>query len=241
VAGGLFACRERLSFPSLSFAEVVVRGCSRVHPTEVIKWATLQSRANALWVNLTELQKKIETHPWVKQATLRRQWRGRLEVSVQEHEPAALLLLDTFYLVDRKGNVFAKPQADYKDLPVITGLGRMPPVSQSAPSGRLIRQALLLLKTIQEEGVPAISRVSEVHVNENFGLTVIPAEEPVEIKFGFAPFRKKLSLLNRVERDLIDQRVDATWIDLRFDDRVYVLPRARGKPTQIGKEVMHYG
>ncbi len=228
-SGGLLLGRQELRLLLPSFSNVLVAGCFRTTPSEVVDWMKVGPQANALWASVKELRAQIEKHPWVQRATVRRRWPRRLEISVTEHKPAALLWLDAFYLIDWEGNVFTKvEQADYHDLPVITGLAKESVLSNSPASGTLARQALLLLNTIDNHGLLSLSQVSELHTDSDFGLTVMLTNDAIQIKFGFAPFGKKVDRLVAVREDLGKKKIDCEWIDLRFDERVYVLPKREG-------------
>jgi cell division protein FtsQ len=74
-------------------------------------------RGTFFTLNLNESQRAFSGVPWVRSASLRRQWPDRLEVTIVEHR--ALARWNETDLVDTEGEVF---RADYDDeLPAFTG------------------------------------------------------------------------------------------------------------------------
>ena len=78
---------------------------------------------NILAVDVDAMRSKIEADPWVASATVQRELPDTLHVTVQEHEPVAVLLAGYFYLLNREGEPFKRIETGERgELPVITGV-----------------------------------------------------------------------------------------------------------------------
>ncbi len=80
-------------------------------------------RGNFFSVDLDSLRQTIEALPWVRHAEVRRQWPGRLEVSVEEHMPVAFWGQASGQLVNSYGEVFAAAMSrpPPRRMPVLAG------------------------------------------------------------------------------------------------------------------------
>ncbi|OCG23936.1 hypothetical protein A9G11_04725 [Gilliamella sp. wkB108] len=57
--------------------------------------------------DVDDIQQEVMRFPWVKQASVRKQWPDRLIIYVQEYKPA--FYWNDLFLLDKKGNVFSVP------------------------------------------------------------------------------------------------------------------------------------
>jgi len=151
VALGLGAAR----LPLFPLKEVVfVQELKEVQRGEVERALSGLVRGNFFSVNLEALRGALEKLPWVRKAEVRRAWPSRLEVRVEEHQPAARWAEGSGQLVNSYGEVFAaslaQPRAEA--LPQLSGpFGTAPDVlrrfddfaRQLHSTGRQPRQLVL--------------------------------------------------------------------------------------------------
>lgn len=78
-------------------------------------------RGNFFSINLEALRQSIEKLPWVRQAEVRRQWPAGVEISIEEHRPAARWGEGTAQLVNTYGELFAAPMSHEIHLPLLAG------------------------------------------------------------------------------------------------------------------------
>lgn len=141
-AGAVWAARMQF-FP---LREVVV-----AHELHAVKRAefkrALSGRlsGNFFSVNLEALRHALEQLPWVRKAEVRRQWPGRLEVSLEEHVPAAFWGQATGQLVNTHGEVFTASLQTLPatPMPVLTG-----PAGLSVEMLGYYRQAVEILRPL---------------------------------------------------------------------------------------------
>lgn len=104
--------------PLFDLSEVRVSNqLTRVTRGEIESVVRRELRGNFLTVDLAAAAVAFQKLTWVRKADVRRQWPGRLEVTIQEH--SALARWGNNALVNTHGEVFAGRQAG--DLPLFAG------------------------------------------------------------------------------------------------------------------------
>lgn len=101
--------------------EVKVSGGTKISRDDVIRLTGLKGGERLFRIDLKELKKRIESHPYVEEAFLARRPPSVLEIVIKEREGLAILVLNNKgYLVDRKGVILGSilPQ-DYLFYPLI--------------------------------------------------------------------------------------------------------------------------
>jgi cell division protein FtsQ len=137
---------------------------------------------NILSIDLDEIAGRIVADPWVARATVVRVLPDTLDVVVQEHEPAALLLADSFYLMDDQGQPFKPLDAGERgELPIVSGIDRVALIRQPDQAKARIRRALDVLAQYQSKRRP---RLSEVNIDETGAVTLYTAELGSQLRLG---------------------------------------------------------
>ena len=122
-AGQLRKSGEPYIIHPLAVAEIVVTPTKQVRPGALLESVDLRP-GQSLWrIDPTELAGRLESHPWIRRATVRREFPRRLVVDVVERKPVAILYLDQLYYVDSTGLAFVRVgERDPLDLPFVTGV-----------------------------------------------------------------------------------------------------------------------
>ncbi len=228
---------ERLRHhPYFVIERVAIAGAGpALGPDEVRAWLAL-APATTLWeVQPALLRARLEAHPFIARAAVRRTFPDRLEVAVREREPVAIAVLDTLHYVDRGGTTFGplRPQ-DPRNLPVITGL------DPAAPEGRrrwLLRRALRLVRRCERADGP-FGPLSEIHLDFDGGATVYPATPRVPVVLGWGSWPVKLDRAGRVLRAWGGDAERLARLDLRFRNQVVATlrpapPAAAAAPAPV--------
>lgn len=111
-----------MRLPLFPLRELVV-----VHELQEVRRGELERAVSGLLlgnffsVNLESLRQSLEKLPWVRHAEVRRQWPSRLEVRLEEHQPAARWGDGTSQLVNSFGEVFTASLSRDLTLPHLTG------------------------------------------------------------------------------------------------------------------------
>jgi cell division protein FtsQ len=201
VLGALFvyAYSTILSSPYFSIREVSVRGVKELTEKDILAMAKIRMRSNILSVNTDAMAKRISANPWIKSAYVGRELPDRLVLEVQERTPIALVKqAGALYLMDVDGFVFKKlSRADEVDLAILSGVD----VRAKSPS-MLVGEALKLLEKLSTEDQHTfLGEVSEIHVDEVFGLSIL-TDKGLHLKLGRENFAGKLNQLHVVLADL---------------------------------------
>ncbi len=195
----IYAYNYLLSASYFEIKEIAVRGIKELTEKDILAMAKIQPRSNILAVSTDVVAGRIAANPWVKHIYVGRELPDRLVLDVRERTPIALLKqAGNFYLMDGEGVVFKKlSKGDDVDLAIVTGVNVEAKV-QSA----LMTEALKLLETLSTSDQHAlVGTVSEMHVDEVFGLSVL-TDKGLHLKLGRENFAGKLHQLQIVLADL---------------------------------------
>lgn len=204
---------------SMFFIEdISVIGNRAVPAQEVIALAGINVGHNIFEFNAKASQKAIEIIPRVKQATVKRQFPNRVEISIVERNPWAYVVHDNAVLViDNEGICLDKMDTmGETDLPVIS-LASMPKVIRAGQ--QINKQGIRLVRGIS--GVlptDLLQEISEYHYS-NLGQVIVYTVDGTEVRLGgMDRLEEKISLWQRVikmqEENGSQGRLD--YIDLRF-------------------------
>jgi hypothetical protein len=220
LAGASLADRVR-SHPYFAVTEILVTPTLHVRPGALLEWVGIESGMSIWSADPTTLAVRLMAHPWIRRASVRREFPRRLVLRVREREPAAILLLDHLYYVDRTGMVFARLGAhDSLDVPFVTGIEAAVLAGERPYPRRAVRQALKLLEFTRAAGLPF--RVSEVHIERGEGITIFPVAPPVALGFGWGHFPAKLVRLARVLQAFAGRETQIREIDLSYETQAVV-------------------
>ena len=229
-----------LRSPDLRVRDTVVKGCQELTEKEILTLASVRSSANLLTINRDAIARRIRANPWVREVFVGREFPGRLVIVVRERKAVALLERDEgLYLVDGEGTPFKKLETgEESDLPVLTGC-----VRGGILDGALVKKSLALLNDLARiKDGPEIGKVSEIHGNETFGLSLF-ADTGLCLQLGFDGYENKLKRLTSVMADLDRKnlRTGFLLIDLSNPAKINVQrrnilePTGPRKPASAGK------
>lgn len=218
--------------PYFAIKNVVIRGAGPLlTQEEVLAWLGVQD-GTSLWdVTPNRVRGRLEVHPLIARASVRREFPNRFEIEVRERRPEAIAVLDGLYYLDRNGQIL-KPLADEhdRDYPLITGID-----AQAEPGYRTwaLRRAMRLVRLCQRVSCPG--GVSEVHLDSELGLVLYPRGPRVAVVLGWGSWREKLNRATRVLAAWQAQSERLARVDLRFRDQVLVKLRTPAVPEPHGK------
>jgi cell division septal protein FtsQ len=211
-------------------SRVTVRGNSRLSTGEVLAMVSGLRNESVLTARLPVYRRRLVDSAWVADAALRRVLPGTVEVTIRERTPMGLCrLLDQLYLVDDTGAVideFGPQYADF-DLPIIDGLSGAPregaatiDPARAELAGRVMR-AIAAHKALTR-------RVSQIDVSDPHDAVVILDGETALLHLGDSQFAERLESYLELAPALHARVPNIDYVDLRFDERVYVRPANRG-------------
>lgn len=213
----------------LTVDRIVVTGNERLSKGEVIAVLSGLRGERLLFTDLDAWRKRLLASPWVKDAALRRSLPATIEVAVLERSPVGVARMnDELYLVDERGVIIDQfgPQYSDLDLPIIDGLSAGG--ESMADEGRAELAARVIAAVHSR---PAIAkRLSQVDVSDSHNATVILTGDPAVLELGDDQFVPRLESYLSLAPTLRERVADIDYVDLRFDDRIYV------RPTHVEKK-----
>ncbi len=174
---------------------IEVNGTSRTRLAELERAAGLHEGVNIFSLDLDRARRRIEELPWVRDARLRRVVPDRIVVEVEEYQPAALISLESLYLIDPQGKVFKRLQpGETIDLPLITGLRREDFTDHPERSRARVRRALALMDRVEHRQCLADRQLAEVHLDALLGTSLVLDPGALTVRLGEQP-EQRLGLL----------------------------------------------
>ena len=230
-----FATRNVLSAESLIISNITVSGNVRLSRGEVVALVEGLRGHNMLTADLESWRSRLLDSPWVADAAIRRVFPATVAVAISERQPLGIgRINDTLYLVDRRGMVIDEYGPNYADfdLPIIDGLGAHASADGLVDEARATLAGRLLSDLAQR---PDLARlVSQIDVTDARDAVLILENDTALIRVGEENFIDRLQSYLDLAATLRERIPDIDYVDLRFDQRVYVRPQGDGLKTQKG-------
>jgi cell division protein FtsQ len=191
--------------------------------------------SNILTTNLGRYRSRLLQSPWVAEVGLRRVLPSTIDVYISERRPFGLCRLgNQLYLIDRDGTVMDEfsPQYAEFDLPIVDGLVRAPKKGAPTVDERRAALAARVVDSIQASQ-DLIKRVSQIDVTDAHDAVILLDDDPALLHVGEEKFRERLQSYLEISEALKQRIPDIDYVDLRFDQRVYVKPRGHADRTAV--------
>ncbi|MBU0673623.1 MAG: FtsQ-type POTRA domain-containing protein [Proteobacteria bacterium] len=207
IGGGVLMYQGLSRAPFFRIVDVGINGNKRIDFQSLRLLSGVDIHSNLIAIDPDQVKARLESHPWVEKAQVKRDWPDRLDITVEERNPVALInKADGLHYIDRQGTVFA-PAGDRDDLdfPVISGI--VDCREGCAEREMELEEALqfLYLAGLGNPNLMALN-ISEVHFSPEREMTVFLVDRPFPIKFGTGSVRKKYQQLTRVLGRLYKRR-----------------------------------
>jgi cell division protein FtsQ len=215
-----------VSAERLQVSRIEVRGNVRLSSGEIQALVDGLRGTNILTADLTEYRRRLTESPWVADVALRRVLPSTIEVFVSERRPMGLCRMgNDLYLIDERGTVIDEfgPQYAEFDLPILDGLLRARGPGQPAIDEA---RADLAARALASFGArrDLARRVSQIDVSDPHNAVVLLDDDPALLHLGDEKFLERLQSYVDLADALRDRVPDIDYVDLRFDERVYVRP-----------------
>ncbi|MDF1563819.1 MAG: FtsQ-type POTRA domain-containing protein [Deltaproteobacteria bacterium] len=161
------------STPHLAVRDVRFAGNHRARLDQLADLARIRPGTNLWRIDGDEIEARLESHPWIRHAHVRKDWPAGLSIEVEEHVAKAIAVQGGLYLVDGEGTIFKNfdPGSDPRGLPVITGLDTE---ASAAELREPLRQALAVLAAWNE--IEGRRPLAEIHRDPVRGTSLTLAE-----------------------------------------------------------------
>lgn len=218
--------------------QINVRGNHRLSKGEVLAMLQSLQGRSVLAVDLAGWRRALLSSPWVAEASLRRTLPSTIDVVILERAPLGIGRINgSLYLVDDRGSVIDDYGPNYADLdlPIIDGLSSHPGAGDgaAAPSGEEtanMYRALLarrLLDALRARNMAG--QISQIDVSDSRNAVVLLDGDTTLIRLGNERFVERLQSYHDLAPALRERVPAIDYVDLRFDERVYVGPARAGR------------
>ncbi|RPI57655.1 MAG: FtsQ-type POTRA domain-containing protein [Acidobacteria bacterium] len=222
-----------------------VRGNHRLSTGEVLALVDGLRGRSILAIDLEEWRRQLLNSPWVADVSLRRTLPASVEVTILERAPLGIGRINgALYLVDERGKVIDEYGPNYADLdlPIIDGLsGRSGAADTSGGTPAAgdqhsdIYRAMLARRLIDAlRGSMMAGLISQIDVSDAQNAVVLLEDDPTRIRLGHERFVERLESYFELAPALREQVPVMDYVDLRFDERVYVRPAQKKTTNQKG-------
>jgi cell division protein FtsQ len=236
--------------------QINVRGNHRLSKGEVLAMLQSLRGRSVLSVDLAQWRQALMGSPWIADASLRRTLPSTVDVVILERAPLGIGRINgSLYLVDDRGSVIDDYGPNYADLdlPIIDGLSGLSEETSGAQPGAEspdVYRALLarrLLDALRVRNMQA--QISQIDVSDSRNAVVLLDGDPTLLRLGNERFVERLQSYHELAPALRERVPAIDYVDLRFDERVYVRPAREmqappggaktapakgGRPTQTG-------
>lgn len=228
--GGWRGAALLLGAPALQISRVTVRGNERLSTGEVLALVSGLQARNILTVSLDDWRRRLLSSPWVEEAKLRRLLPSTIEIELRERRPMGIgRVVNGLYLVDPRGVIVDEYGPNYADLdlPIIDGLGSVPMEGTPAVDERRAMLAARLMAALETRPDLA-AKVSQIDVSDGHDVVVLLEGDTAMLRLGDADFVDRLQGYIDLAPALRERIAEIDYVDLRFDQRLYVRPAVRG-------------
>ena len=223
-----------VEMPVFRVQRIVIHGNRRLSNGEVLALLDGLRGQSLLSVDLDHWRNAVLNSPWVAEALLRRTLPSTVDVSVQERSPLGIGRLDgALYLIDENGLVIDEYGPNYADLdlPIIDGLSTAP--GDASPDAARAALARKLLEALRVRNMAA--RVSQIDVSDARNAVVLLDGDPTLIRLGDDHFVERLQSYVDLAPALRERVAGIDYVDMRFDERVYVRPAPPSDASPLKK------
>ena len=226
-----------LNAQALTITRISVSGNSRMSRGEVVALLDGLRGTNMVTADLESWRQKLLGSPWVAEAAIRRVLPGTVAVAIAERQPMGIGRVgNDLYLIDDRGGIIDQFGPNYAefDLPIIDGLAAPP-----RDNGPLIDEvragfAAHVLASLQAHPNLA-KRVSELDVRDARDAVLLLKGDTTLVRLGNEQFAERLQSYLDLAPALRERVAGIDYVDLRFDERVYVRPQGSGSRPQPGR------
>jgi cell division septal protein FtsQ len=215
-----------LQASGLQVRRITVHGNVRLSSGEVQAIVDGLRGSNILTADLSGYRRRLMKSPWVADVALRRVLPSTVEVFVSERRPMGLCRLGSaLYLVDPQGTVIDEfgPQYAEFDLPIIDGLVGSPPNGRPSIDDARAELAARVIEALSVRKDIA-RRISQIDVRDAHDAVVLLQDDAAFLHLGEDRFLERVQAYVDLAPALRKTVPEIDYVDLRFEERLYVRP-----------------
>jgi cell division protein FtsQ len=206
-----------LTAHALVITDISFVGNHHIKEDELRGLSGLKVKDNLFRLSPAEIHQRLIKSPWIKDAAIRRDLSGTVEIRIREAVPVALLIIkDDPFLIDKDGIVLERMREDTTlFLPVIRDIN-------PTDNGEAYREVISFLRFLNERKVLVLDGNMEVTGKKPEEITL--RIDGIPVRVGSGDFEKKLERLQFVKDEIRKRNIEVASIDLRFANRIIVQP-----------------
>ena len=223
-----------LASDALTVTRITVQGNQRMSRGEVLGLLDGLSGTSIVLTDLESWRQRLLMSPWVADASIRRMFPGTLAVVIEERQPIGIgRIKGTLYLIDKTGTVIDEFGPNYADLdlPIVDGLSPKGEEDQSMDQARAALAGRLMSELARRPKLAG--QVSQIDVSDSRNAIVLLKGDTALLRVGDERFTERLQSYLDLMPALRERMPDIDYVDLRFDERVYVRPHS-ARPRTSG-------
>lgn len=210
----------------LEIRDVRVEGVHQVTKQEILDRLSLKQGTALYQVSLPYLAKRLQAHPWIKEAMLERRPLHELLVTVVERKPSAIARTAAEHvLTDEEGVVLARlGNRDEAALPLLTGMDHKALLQGDRRLRQRIQSSIELAKRM------AHSVEGRIEIDLSHPVHLVASATGVRFQFGSDALMDQWDRFIKVKAvskmaSFDGKRREISEVDLRYDNRVIVRER----------------
>ena len=198
-----------------SLTYVDVEGLNYLEEEALVDAAEEVGGEHILEVYPERLEATIASLPFVEDVEVERKFPDRMYITIDEYDPVAVVVDDGFWLVDDDGRPFLEIESPELDdrlwaLPMISGLSRAE--LETVRGRRDFATARNVYQMYHDRGLDEHQAISEVHVDELLGISLIVGETGTEVRLGRGKWEERLDEFAVVQNSLIRRGLDPAYL-----------------------------
>lgn len=206
--------------------KVSVEGISILSKEEIVRLMKLPPRVSMYELDLTAVQKNLQTNTFVKNVVVQRDAPSQLRIVIEERKPAALLMANELFYIDDEGVVLPYlASSETYDIPVISGADSAAQIKVGKKIWNDdIQEALGIISASKAASENLYHTISEIRLRKGHDIVCYSFEAGVPIIFGKGDVTKKIVKLDAFMQKFsqTNEIKDIQYIDIRYDDQVVV-------------------
>jgi len=208
-----------LTSPYFYINKIEISGLQHLDRDILDDFINIPPGTNIFTVSVDKIRKKVENHPWVKNAAVSRQIPDVIEIKVEEYEPVAMVDYDgVLYYVDIEGKVFKKIESSEKiDFPLISISQKNKMTNQEFENN--IIETVKFLNRFSQLDKKLYGDISEINLDTNGLFNVFFSELKMQVVFHPGNIEKELQNFVGILRWSGEKSVAPVYIYFISQDR----------------------
>jgi len=204
--------------PRFEVRKVEVAGHNRVPQTQIYTRAALPDSINVFSVDLADVRERVEGLKWVRFATVQRILPDTIFIKVVERSPVGLAKIrGEIFQFDAQAELLDRDAGAGAGFPILDGL-TFDDVVENQTKVNLYRRIM--------EELHGKDELSEIHINDEFEVSVISQNEPILVNLGTDKFRERWGYFLQLRPKIQMEAPDTVQVDFRFKGQAILKPRA---------------